>query len=51
MKRFLVLATVILVAGVAGISWAFTPLDQNIKNLKDSNPEVRAKAAYKLGCG
>jgi hypothetical protein len=44
--------SVILVAAVAGISWADdVSVDQHIKNLKDSNPEVRAKAAYELGCG
>jgi hypothetical protein len=52
MKRFLILVSVILVAAVAGISMADdSTVDQHIKNLKDSNPEVRAKAAYELGCG
>lgn len=52
MKRFLVLVSAILLATVAGISWADdASVDQHIKNLKDSNPEVRAKAAYELGCG
>jgi hypothetical protein len=52
MKRFLVLVSAILLATVAGISWADdVSVDQHIKNLKAPNPETRAKAAYELGCG
>ncbi len=26
-------------------------VDEHIKNLKSDDPEIRAKAAYELGCG
>ncbi|HMK35630.1 MAG TPA: hypothetical protein VK463_11220 [Desulfomonilaceae bacterium] len=52
MKRFVILASVILVAALSGLSWADdVSTDKYIKDLKDSNPEIRAKAAYELGCG
>ncbi len=52
MKRFFVLVSVILVAAVAGLSWADdSSTDKYIKDLKDGSPEIRAKAAYELGCG
>ncbi len=30
---------------------AASSIDENIKNLKSENPDIRAKAAYDLGCG
>ena len=30
---------------------AASNIDTHIKNLKSENPDVRAKAAYELGCG
>ncbi len=30
---------------------AATSIDDHIKNLKNENPDIRAKAAYELGCG
>lgn len=35
---------------VASVSWA-SSVDKYIKELKDGNPDVRANAAYELGCG
>lgn len=52
MKRLFVLMSVILVAAVAGLAWADdSSTEKYIKDLKDPNPETRAKAAYELGCG
>ncbi len=45
MKRFLTILSVILVAAVAGMSWAGSSAGQDKKNLKDSTPEVRTEGS------
>jgi hypothetical protein len=30
---------------------AANSIDEHIKNMKNEDPEIRAKAAYELGCG
>ncbi|MFH1113995.1 MAG: hypothetical protein V1792_08745 [Pseudomonadota bacterium] len=52
MRRFLLhvlLGTVLSVFAV--MSASASAIDTHIKNLKDKDPEVRATAAYELGCG
>lgn len=52
MKR-LVELTLMLALGLsvfAAMAWA-SSVDKYIKELKDGNPDVRANAAYELGCG
>jgi hypothetical protein len=52
MKRLIVLMSMILVAGLAGFTWSDdAATEKYIKDLKSANPEIRAKAAYELGCG
>lgn len=53
MKRFLQCLGVgaILVILAATVVVAASAIDTHIKNLKSKDPEVRAKAAYELGCG
>jgi hypothetical protein len=51
MRRFLILATIALVLLSATLLWAANSIDKHIQDLKNSDPDVRAKAAYDLGCG
>jgi hypothetical protein len=51
MKRFVWPAAALLFAVMIGISLAADSVDNHIKDLKSDNPEVRAKAAFELGCG
>jgi len=51
MKRFPLQAAVALVLLTATLLWAGDSIDKHIQDLKHSDPEVRAKAAYELGCG
>lgn len=45
-------AAIVALSAVMIISVAFAEsVDEHIKNLKNDNPEIRAKAAYELGCG
>ena len=51
MRRFLVLSSVMVAALLIAIplAWA-SAVDKHIEELKSNDPEVRAKAAYDLGC-
>jgi hypothetical protein len=52
MKRFAWLAVVLLLTVMIGVALASeSSTDTHIKDLKSDNPEVRAKAAFELGCG
>ncbi len=52
MKRFAWPAAALLLAVLIGGSLAgASDVDTNLKDLKSDNPEVRAKAAFDLGCG
>ena len=52
MKRFSWLVVALLLSVMVGGALALElPLDRNIKDLKSDKPEVRAKAAFELGCG
>ena len=52
MRDFMFKAVAILFSSLLWLSLAAaSSIDDNIKGLKDENPEVRAKAAYELGCG
>jgi hypothetical protein len=52
MKRFAWLAVALLLTVMIGVSLAAeSSTETYIKDLKSDNPEVRAKAAYELGCG
>jgi hypothetical protein len=52
MKRFAWLAVALLLTVMIGVSLASeSSTETYIKDLKSDNPEVRAKAAYELGCG
>ncbi len=51
MKRFAWPAAALLLAVMIGVSLAGDAIDNHIKDLKSDNPEVRAKAAFDLGCG
>ena len=52
MKRFAWLAMALLLTVMIGVSLAAeSSTETYIKDIKSDNPEVRAKAAYELGCG
>jgi hypothetical protein len=51
MKRFAWPSAALLLAVMVGISFAAGSVDTHIKDLKSDNAEVRAKAAFDLGCG
>jgi hypothetical protein len=52
MKRFAWFAVALLLTIMIGAALASeSSTDTHIKDLKSDNPEVRAKAAYELGCG
>jgi len=52
MKRLAWSAAAILLGVMIGVSLAAeSSIDTHIKDLKSDNPEVRAKAAFELGCG
>ena len=45
-------AVMILFSSLLWLSLAAaSSIDDHIKNLKNENPDIRAKAAYRLGCG
>jgi hypothetical protein len=51
MRRHVCRAVIILACWLIGIAVVYaSSVDQHIKNLKSDDPEVRAKAAYELGC-
>lgn len=39
-----------LIGSLGLLAWADSSTDQYIKDLKSSDPEVRANAAFELGC-
>ncbi|MBI5572402.1 MAG: hypothetical protein HY914_20840 [Desulfomonile tiedjei] len=51
MRRVLELSSALVVVLLIAIplAWA-SAIDKHIEELKSSDPEVRAKAAYELGC-
>ena len=52
MKRFLIfLTTFSLFLGLGVFEASALDVDRYIKDLKHSDPKVRANAAYELGCG
>jgi hypothetical protein len=52
MRNFIFKALIILFCSLLWLSLAAaSSIDANIKNLKNDDPAVRAKAAYELGCG
>jgi len=52
MRDFVFRAVAILFSLLLWLSLAAaSSIDDNIKDLKNEKPEVRAKAAYELGCG
>ena len=52
MKRFAWLAVALLLTVMIGVSLAAeSSTETYIKDLKSDDPEVRAKAAFELGCG
>jgi len=52
MKRFAWPVMALLVTVMMGVSLAAeSSTDTYIKDLKSDKPEVRAKAAFELGCG
>jgi hypothetical protein len=52
MKRFAWPAVALLLTVMIGVALAAeSSTDTYIKDLKSDNPEVRAKAAFELGCG
>jgi hypothetical protein len=52
MRNYMFKAVMILLSSLLWLSLAAaSSIDDNIKNLKNADPEIRAKAAYELGCG
>jgi len=52
MKGFIRKTIVVVFCSALGFSIAVADsVDNHINNLKNENPEIRAKAAYELGCG
>ena len=52
MKGFIFKIVIVLFSSLLWLSLAAaSSIDENIKNLKNENPDIRAKAAYDLGCG
>jgi hypothetical protein len=52
MKGFMFKIVIILFSSILWLSLAAaSSIDESIKNLKNENPDIRAKAAYDLGCG
>ncbi len=52
MKSFIQKAAIIILCSVVGLSAALAAsIEEQINNLKNENADVRAKAAYELGCG
>jgi hypothetical protein len=52
MKRYTWSALMLLLALMVGVSVAAeSSIDTHIKDLKSDKPDVRAKAAFELGCG
>jgi uncharacterized membrane protein len=52
MKRyFIFVILVIFFLGVGVLQTSAMDVDRYIKELKHSDPKVRANAAYELGCG
>jgi hypothetical protein len=52
MKRFLIFVTTFsLLFGISVFQASALDVDKYIKDLKQSDPKVRANAAHELGCG
>ncbi len=52
MKRFAWFVVALLLSVMVGSALAAeSAIDRHIKDLKSDKPEVRAKAAFDLGCG
>jgi hypothetical protein len=52
MRRTFFHAAAVVAALIAGTALVFaSSIDTYIQDLKSDKPEVRAKAAYELGCG
>ena len=52
MKGFIFKALIMLFCSLLWLSLAAAnSIDEHIKNMKSEDPEIRAKAAYELGCG
>jgi len=52
MRGFLLRVVLVTVLSIFAVALALaSAIDTHIKNLKHKDPEVRAKAAYELGCG
>jgi hypothetical protein len=52
MKRFVLAAAAVLFVAAIGVAVAEeSSIDTYIKDLKSEDADVRAKAAYELGCG
>ncbi len=52
MRDFMFKTLIILFSSLLWLSLAAaSSIDENIKNLKNESPDIRAKAAYELGCG
>ncbi len=52
MKGFICRIMIVVFCSALGFSIAAADsVDTHINNLKNENPEIRAKAAYDLGCG
>jgi|GEM_PF-1070087 hypothetical protein len=52
MKRVFLLVAIVLISSIAAVAVAAeSSIDKHLKDLKNKNPEVRAEAAYELGCG
>jgi len=52
MKGFIFKVVIILFSSFLWLSLAAADsVDEHLKNLKNEDPEIRAKAAYELGCG
>jgi hypothetical protein len=52
MRKVLRYATIIALVGLLAFSVALADsVEEHLKNLKHEDADVRAKAAYELGCG
>ncbi len=52
MKGFVFRAVIITISLLLWFTLAAADsIDDHIKNLKNEDPDIRAKAAYELGCG
>jgi hypothetical protein len=52
MKRFLSATTVVMIGLIVAVCMAEdSSVDKYLKDLKSKDPEIRATAAFELGCG